>query len=144
MDVADVPTGQDTEPQMWDRRLLYCVPVPGENEWVKEAFSPTDGLGATASIRPLVAVQGEKRPRDAEGAEDMDATMACADELIDNKRMREDASSSATSTSQEVSAAAVHTLDLNMPLNAVGGNKLVPCLVKVALQIPTPRFFLKA
>jgi hypothetical protein len=27
MDVADVPTGQDTEPQMWDRRLLYCVPV---------------------------------------------------------------------------------------------------------------------
>ncbi|CAK9260337.1 unnamed protein product [Sphagnum jensenii] len=131
MDVADVPTGQDTEPQMWDRRLLYCVPVPGENEWVKEAFSPTDGLGATAAIRPLVAVQGEKRPRDAEGAEDMDATMACADELIDNKRMREDASSSATSTSQEVAAAAVHTLDLNMPLNAVGGNKLVPCLVKV-------------
>lgn len=27
MDVADVPTEQDTEPQMWDRRLLYCVPV---------------------------------------------------------------------------------------------------------------------
>lgn len=36
---------------------------------MKEAFSPTDGLGATASIRSLVAVQGEKRPRDAEGAE---------------------------------------------------------------------------
>ncbi len=48
---------------------LWVLQVPGENEWVKEAFSPTDGLGATAAIRPLVAVQGEKRPRDAEGAE---------------------------------------------------------------------------
>lgn len=36
---------------------------------MKEAFSPTDGLGETAAIRPLVAVRGEKRPRDAEGAE---------------------------------------------------------------------------
>ena len=27
MDTADVPSGPEAEPQMWDRRLLYCVPV---------------------------------------------------------------------------------------------------------------------
>jgi hypothetical protein len=27
MDTADVPSGPEAEPQMWDRRLFYCVPV---------------------------------------------------------------------------------------------------------------------
>lgn len=26
-DVVDVPSGSESEAQMWDRRLLYCVPV---------------------------------------------------------------------------------------------------------------------
>ncbi|KAG7569927.1 Mini-chromosome maintenance complex-binding protein [Arabidopsis thaliana x Arabidopsis arenosa] len=34
-DVSQFPEGSSTEMKVWERRLLYCVPVPGQNQWTE-------------------------------------------------------------------------------------------------------------
>ncbi|XP_010517485.1 PREDICTED: mini-chromosome maintenance complex-binding protein-like [Camelina sativa] len=34
-DVSQFPEGSPTDLQVWERRLLYCVPVPGQNQWTE-------------------------------------------------------------------------------------------------------------
>ncbi|KAG0600553.1 hypothetical protein M758_11G042700 [Ceratodon purpureus] len=126
MDTADVPSGPEAEPQMWDRRLFYCVPIPGENSWVKEPHSTRTSTAPSTSTMS----QGEKRRRESSNEEESEAMEADAppsDDGGDNKRLRGD---DAVSTSQGVSSAAPD-LDLNIPLTSSEGKKLVPCLVKV-------------
>ena len=46
--------------KIWERRVLYCVPVPGESEWVRVA----DGAGAGAPPRtPAKAREGDVKRR---------------------------------------------------------------------------------
>ena len=54
--------------KIWERRVLYCVPVPGESEWVRVA----DGAGAGAPPRtPAKAREGDvKRRRGRLGGDD--------------------------------------------------------------------------
>lgn len=125
MDVADVPSGSEAEAQMWDRRVLYCVPIPGENSWVKESCAAQ----RTAALSTVTVSQGEKRPRgssDEEAFEAMEADAPLGNDASDKKRLRGD---EIASTSQGSPAAT--DLDLNMPLGSSEGNKLVPCLIKV-------------
>ncbi|CAN8317626.1 unnamed protein product [Cochlearia groenlandica] len=34
-DVSQFPEGSSSDMQVWERRLLYCVPVPGQNQWTE-------------------------------------------------------------------------------------------------------------
>ncbi|VVB02908.1 unnamed protein product [Arabis nemorensis] len=34
-DVSQFPESSSSEMQVWERRLLYCVPVPGQNQWTE-------------------------------------------------------------------------------------------------------------
>ena len=46
--------------KIWERRVLYCVPVPGESEWVRVA----DGAGAGAPPRtPAKRARGRRQRR---------------------------------------------------------------------------------
>ncbi|KAJ7566570.1 hypothetical protein O6H91_02G109100 [Diphasiastrum complanatum] len=62
-DVASVPVELENDKQIWDRRILYCVPVPGENTWVKQALPP-DSKTDVSMYMSGVAPHGEKRFRE--------------------------------------------------------------------------------
>jgi hypothetical protein len=67
-DAIDFTMKDDSETQMCDRRLLYCVPLPGESDWVKEAFA---SLSTRLTTRNSVAIvltnnHSEKRPRETD------------------------------------------------------------------------------
>jgi hypothetical protein len=125
MDTADVPSGPEAEPQMWDRRLLYCVPIPGENAWVQESHATPPATVASASS----VSQGEKRAREGDSDEAMDSAAQFADDnASDSKRLR---GNEAVSSSSQGAPSAASDLDLNMPLASAEGKKRLPCLVKV-------------
>ncbi|KAI7747223.1 hypothetical protein M8C21_023938 [Ambrosia artemisiifolia] len=56
-DVSQFPMGPSPDTWLWDRRLLLCVPVPGQNSW---ADSTSDGSINTHAI----TANQEKRQRD--------------------------------------------------------------------------------
>eukprot|EP00850_Spirogloea_muscicola_P006522 SM000031S11531 [mRNA] locus=s31:132741:136243:- [translate_table: standard] len=138
MDATDVPPSVAAAPgtTMADRRLLYCVPVPGESAWAREAASAgvvvdSSGQPAGAAATNAAGWGREKRPR----ADDMEVTAMDAKDssdavggggpggvLCDVKRVRE----------SEGAAAVVmppSPLGLNMPLGDAAG--LHPCLVRI-------------
>eukprot|EP00850_Spirogloea_muscicola_P020123 SM000207S06198 [mRNA] locus=s207:93308:96925:- [translate_table: standard] len=138
MDAADVPPSMAAAPgtAMADRRLLYCVPVPGESAWAREAASAgvvvdSSGQPALAAAMDAAGWGREKRPR----ADDMEVTAMDANDssevvgggkpggvLCDVKRVRESEGAAAV-------APPPSSLGLNMPLGDAGG--LHPCLVRV-------------
>ncbi|XP_024526898.1 mini-chromosome maintenance complex-binding protein isoform X2 [Selaginella moellendorffii] len=64
---TDSPVPQDTEQQIWDRRLFYCVPIPGENQWMKNTWHSN-------AVQPDATSQSLKRKR-----EDIPATVESMD-----------------------------------------------------------------
>ncbi|EFJ32579.1 hypothetical protein SELMODRAFT_86324 [Selaginella moellendorffii] len=64
---TDSPVPQDTEQQIWDRRLFYCVPIPGENQWMKNTWHSN-------AVQPDATSQSLKRKR-----EDIPATVEIYD-----------------------------------------------------------------
>ncbi|KAL8148561.1 mini-chromosome maintenance complex-binding protein isoform X2 [Apium graveolens] len=65
-DVSHLPLGTLSEnTRIWERRLLYCVPVPGQNLWA-ESYSES----VTSPCSNVMSPHGEKRSRD--DCEDMD------------------------------------------------------------------------
>ncbi|KAL0452663.1 UNVERIFIED_CONTAM: Mini-chromosome maintenance complex-binding protein [Sesamum latifolium] len=87
-DTSRCPMDASSDMQIWERRLLYCVPIPGQNSWVESSHEAVRNP-YTNSISP----QREKRQRED------DATMSDVDmvepshALEDSpnpKKMRED------------------------------------------------------
>ncbi|KAK1285285.1 Mini-chromosome maintenance complex-binding protein [Acorus calamus] len=72
-DVASFPMAPESEQRLWERRLYYCVPVPGQNSWTLGSPCSSEAVknmyGNSGS-----SPQGEKRPRDA-GADCMDVNV---------------------------------------------------------------------
>ncbi|XP_076891358.1 mini-chromosome maintenance complex-binding protein-like, partial [Bidens hawaiensis] len=56
-DVSQFPMGSSPDKRLWDRRLLFCIPVPGQNSW---ADFTSDGLATTRAR----SSNQEKRQRD--------------------------------------------------------------------------------
>ncbi|XP_071690035.1 mini-chromosome maintenance complex-binding protein [Rutidosis leptorrhynchoides] len=56
-DISQFPMGSSSDTRLWERRLLYCVPVPGLNSW---ADSTSDGAIHTSTA----LANREKRQRD--------------------------------------------------------------------------------
>ncbi|KAJ7566567.1 hypothetical protein O6H91_02G109100 [Diphasiastrum complanatum] len=126
-DVASVPVELENDKQIWDRRILYCVPVPGENTWVKQALPP-DSKTDVSMYMSGVAPHGEKRFRETSsltiGTCDMDEDDTFKENFNEGKRMR---GSTTSATSCNITDA-YQSFDFNMPL---GEAVLRPCLVKV-------------
>ncbi|XP_076908974.1 mini-chromosome maintenance complex-binding protein-like [Bidens hawaiensis] len=56
-DVSQYPMGASSDTRVWERRLLYCVPVPGQNSWVYATSDGQANMYASPASR-------EKRQRD--------------------------------------------------------------------------------
>uniref|UniRef100_A0A5B7BBM3 Putative mini-chromosome maintenance complex-binding protein n=1 Tax=Davidia involucrata TaxID=16924 RepID=A0A5B7BBM3_DAVIN len=126
-DVSQFPMGTSPDmQQVWERRLLYCVPVPRLNSWT-ECSSEVVLNQCTNWTSP----QREKRPREADAAiDDMDLQVSdhefqgspCA------KKMREGGFGSQSSHPQEPTTEGISPSTSVLP--DFDRNSL-PCLVKI-------------
>ncbi|MCO5600015.1 hypothetical protein L7F22_054123 [Adiantum nelumboides] len=122
-DAAAVPHCSEANIRIWDRRPLYCVPTPGENVWVKDAFNPGNAQIRVSPINESLSVNQKRAREDSQmDTEDMDTE---TDEgSYDNKR----SCRGATSSNGESKSPSHEPQDLNIPL---GEKNLVPCIVKI-------------
>ncbi|XP_058110592.1 mini-chromosome maintenance complex-binding protein isoform X1 [Magnolia sinica] len=125
-DIPSYPIASSSEMRVWERRLLYCIPVPGQNSWVVEQ-SPSETMIKRCSSSS--SQHGEKRPRDT--ATDLMEFEVSNHELMDpssfTKKQAKDAlpSQSFQTTQESVwdtcSEPSVPEFDRNS----------LPCLVKI-------------
>ncbi|GKC41443.1 minichromosome maintenance complex-binding protein, partial [Tanacetum coccineum] len=84
-DVAQFPMGPSPDTRVWERCLLYCVPVPGQNTWADSASEGVICANATSANR-------EKRQRDACSVSDEMDIQESSNEMPNSpcaKKMRE-------------------------------------------------------
>ncbi|KAK9063319.1 hypothetical protein SSX86_017189 [Deinandra increscens subsp. villosa] len=84
-DVSQFPMGSSPDMCVWERRLIYCVPVPGQNLW---ADATSDGVANTFAT----SASREKRQRDACSVYDEVEMQDSNNEIQDSpsaKKMRE-------------------------------------------------------
>ncbi|GMN41156.1 hypothetical protein TIFTF001_010377 [Ficus carica] len=126
LDFSQAPMDSSADMRIWERRLLYCVPVPGLNSWAESASE------ATIKRRmELTSQQREKRRRaDDEAADDMD--LVVSNDAIEGspsaKKMREDGHPSDSTESQESisqGASSSASFQPNVDMDSL------PCLVKI-------------
>ncbi|XP_022288732.2 mini-chromosome maintenance complex-binding protein-like [Crassostrea virginica] len=104
-----------------ERQTLYCVPIPGETEWVKADYSDKAGKKGL----PSSSITSHRPKRGLEEEESVAESESCMEEgegtnrMEDNKRPR---------TAGREGSLPNADPDLNFPLP---GEKGMPCLVKV-------------
>ncbi|KMT18905.1 hypothetical protein BVRB_2g030060 [Beta vulgaris subsp. vulgaris] len=122
-DVSQVQMDFSPDMRLWERRLLYCVPVPGLNSWAE----PLEVLSNQQKI--LASQQREKRPRnDDEAADHMDleSNQGCLDSPV-TKKMREEGHPSSSAMQQDMLNEGT-TPSFRLPDSE---KNPFPCLVKV-------------
>ncbi|CAL4089600.1 unnamed protein product, partial [Meganyctiphanes norvegica] len=125
--------------QTGDRLTYYCIPIPGENQWVKEVYASENPCMSEAST----SIIGSRQKRSAGDEDDIDTSKSnsnaqtkCSEtdsmetespsESAESKRIRtENITNAGSSTSATGSST---TPDLNFP---IPGMKGTPCLVKI-------------
>ncbi|KAK3230044.1 hypothetical protein Dsin_001925 [Dipteronia sinensis] len=126
-DLPQFPMGEEPDMRIWERRLLYCVPVPGQNSWT-ESLSEVLPNGCM----DWTSQQREKRPRmDDDASDHMD--MVSDDECINSscvKKMRGEGHASPSSSSQSKDSKMEGTSSSMIKIPDVDGDSL-PCLVKI-------------
>ncbi|KNA05591.1 hypothetical protein SOVF_188970 [Spinacia oleracea] len=97
-DVSQIEMDMSPDMKLWERRLLYCVPVPGLNSWAE----PLEALSNQQKTFP--SEQREKRPRDDDEAVDhmeLGSSQGCQDSPI-TKKMRDEAHPSSSAMQQDM------------------------------------------
>ncbi|KAF3790319.1 Mini-chromosome maintenance complex-binding protein [Nymphaea thermarum] len=119
MDVSTFSMTSASDMQIWDRRLLYCVPIPGQNTWVGESSLRTD---SPMCCTRDPSIQREKRER--ESYCDFDPCHPETSEISRAKKLCENGSCS--QQQEQVKDTAVNgRMDLHLETN------FFPCLVKM-------------
>ncbi|KAJ8025707.1 Mini-chromosome maintenance complex-binding protein [Holothuria leucospilota] len=113
-----------------DRQTYYCIPVPGENVWVKEAFAEKDQIlsspcSSSTSIRGKRALDTDENKEKVTG-ESSSATEEMMDSSEDSARRTVLSSGSSSEASQGIGV--LNPIDLNFPLQGENGTA---CLVKI-------------
>ncbi|VFQ77499.1 unnamed protein product [Cuscuta campestris] len=124
-DISQYPMGDSPEMRVWERRLLYCVPVPGQNSWTE----PSEVVLGPMKNHACTYLQREKRQREDDAIMN-DVNMEAIDELHSSpsaKKMREDGNASTSTDSGESLDKAICTT-MN---TAVDCETTCPCLVKI-------------
>ncbi|CAO2825793.1 unnamed protein product [Amaranthus hypochondriacus] len=121
-DVCQSQMDYSPDMRLWERRLLYCVPVPGLNSWAEpsESFS-NHPRNLTSQLR-------EKRPREDGQAVDhmeLESNQGCPESPI-TKKMREDGHPSSSVMQEDMAnEGTTHFALPDLERNCF------PCLVKV-------------
>ncbi|KAL3334425.1 hypothetical protein AABB24_030924 [Solanum stoloniferum] len=119
-------TGSSPDMRVWERRLLYCVPVPGQNSWIEYSSESLLNPSSISSSPPR-----EKRHRDDDTAMD-DIDMQVTNEEVhastSNKKMREDEIASNSSNLGDTPTADIGSATSVLPYF---DRTSLPCLVKI-------------
>ncbi|XP_050211236.1 mini-chromosome maintenance complex-binding protein isoform X2 [Mercurialis annua] len=124
MDVAQFPVGSSPEMRIWERKLFYCVPVPGLNSWA-------DSVSQVANDTHVnwISQQTDKRGRmDFEAVDHQNVSGDMLEDIPIAKRMREYSHPSPSSQSHNCMIAGACSSKAVVP--DVNKNSF-PCLVKV-------------
>lgn len=127
-DFSQFPMATDSSPDMrvWERRLLYCVPVPGKNSWIEHS---SESLFNPSSISP--SPQREKRHREDDTTMN-DIDMQVTDDEVhastSNKKMREDGITSDSSNPRDTPTEDISSATSVLPYF---DRTSFPCLVKI-------------
>ncbi|GMY08375.1 mini-chromosome maintenance complex-binding protein [Fagus crenata] len=130
MDVSHFPmpysSSSSSDMQVWERRLLYCVPVPGQNSWTEPSSE-----SAMNRCVDCTSQQREKRRRmDDEPVDHMD--MVVSDDGCQGspctKKMKEDGHPSMSSQTQEAINEGICS---HMSVVPNTDRDSLPCLVKI-------------
>ncbi|KAL1823930.1 hypothetical protein ACET3Z_010708 [Daucus carota] len=121
-DVSHLPSEALSDSRIWERRLLYCVPVPGQNIWA-ETYSDF----VTSPCLNNTSPHGEKRPR--EDCADMDIQASDQDfqDSTCMKKMRENMHSSQLCPKERISEGSTSNSDMVPNFDI----KSLPCVVKI-------------
>ncbi|WKA00732.1 hypothetical protein VitviT2T_019066 [Vitis vinifera] len=126
MDVSQFPMGSRPDMRVWERRLLYCVPVPGQNSWVEPSSEAVINC-----YRNGTSQQREKRQRDDNTATDPMELHVSDDEFqgsSSNKKLREGELPFESSKAQDfVSESACSSVSMVPTFD----KDSLPCLVKI-------------
>nr|KJB78580.1 hypothetical protein B456_013G008100 [Gossypium raimondii] len=120
MDVSQYPMGSSPDMCIWERRLLYCVPVPGQNSWTE----PSSEMEPNWSSQ----TREKRRRMDDEDNDPMD--LVPDDEIKSSpitKKMREDG---LPSPSQSRDTKTTSSSSITSTFQSVDKDNL-PCLVKI-------------
>ncbi|KAL2896093.1 Mini-chromosome maintenance complex-binding protein [Bienertia sinuspersici] len=122
-DISQCEVELSPDMRLWERRLLYCVPVPGLNSWAE----PSESL--SNQQKTMASHQREKRPRDGDEVADhmeMESNEDCQDSPI-TKKMKEEGHPSSSSMQHDIvnDKTALSFQPPNSEMNSF------PCLVKV-------------
>ncbi|CAH1258171.1 MCMBP [Branchiostoma lanceolatum] len=116
-----------------DRQTMYCIPVPGENPWVKQGFTSSSQARVlpSTSYQPVRNKRGLEEEEDQTPLPDISAPTSegqnCSNE-VSNAPEPENAEAKRTRTEDEAGALPSPIPDLNFPLPGETGPA---CLVKV-------------
>ncbi|CAL5204217.1 unnamed protein product [Lathyrus oleraceus] len=121
-----IPSGSSVDNQIWERRLLYCVPIPGLSPWA-ESTPETD---ANLSM-DCTSDQREKRRRGDDESSDMHVEN---DEVVEGspntKRMREGEGERSSLASQSQGAVPDIAGSCTSLMPGLNGNS-TSCIVKI-------------
>lgn len=124
MDISQCPVELNSpDMRLWERRLLYCVPVPGLNSWAES----TSEVAVNMCMDSTSEQRDKRRRMDIEAVDHNDFPVS-GDESEDSpsaKRMREDPSSSQYLDPKNEGPCSSHVI-----LPDVDRDSL-PCLVKI-------------
>ncbi|KAF8394837.1 hypothetical protein HHK36_018774 [Tetracentron sinense] len=125
-DVAANPMCSSSEMRIWERRLLYCVPVPGKNSWIEPSSESMRN-----SCSNLTSQHGEKRQReDNTPIDHMDLNAPDHESQVSlcTKKMRGGGLPSQSSQPQESVSEGTHP---NLSMVPDFDKNSLPCLVKI-------------
>ncbi|CAN4101635.1 unnamed protein product [Withania somnifera] len=126
-DFSQFPMATDSSPdiRVWERRLLYCVPVPGQNSWIEHSSeSPLNPSSISSSQR-------EKRHRENDISMTEIDMQVIGEEVhasTSNKKMREDG---ITSNSSNPGDGAIEDIGTPASVLPYFDRTSFPCLVKI-------------
>ncbi|TQD81546.1 hypothetical protein C1H46_032908 [Malus baccata] len=125
-DVPQFPMDSKPDMRLWERRMIYCTPVPGQNSWTE---SPSESL--VYRSMDSATQQREKRQRvDAEVSDIMDYDVS--DDGIEGspspKKLKENGHSSLPTPSQQ---SITEGTDSSVIMVPDVDRDLLPCLIKI-------------
>ncbi|RDX71252.1 Mini-chromosome maintenance complex-binding protein, partial [Mucuna pruriens] len=123
MDVFQFPVGSSGDMRIWERRLLYCVPVPGLSPWTEVSAEEFGSL-----YMDWTSEHGEKRRREDDESSDMPVSGDEVQNSPNTKRMREGEHPSLASHSQGA-APDIGSSGISL-VSGLDGNS-PSCLVKI-------------
>nr|VDD15795.1 unnamed protein product [Brassica oleracea] len=124
-DVSQFPDGPSSETQVWERRLLYCVPVPGRNQWTE-----CSSIELKNRFLDLTGQNREKRARvDEEMTDSMDSNTLEAG--LNGSPFKKMKAGEGTSSASECQLPMTDGVPQSCVIPPATSTDSLPCLVKV-------------